>query len=44
MPVFYILIILSLIILWFLLSGIYKFLGRYIFKIFEDTKNNLKED
>lgn len=46
MFVFYFLIIIGLIILWFLLTFAFKPIGKFLFKVFSDTKNTLieKED
>lgn len=44
MPVLYFLVILGAIALWFLLSGIFKPLGRFFSKIGEDAIENMKDE
>lgn len=43
MTVFYFLIIVGLVVLWFLLTFTFKPIGRFLSKIFSDTKNTLKD-
>lgn len=41
---FYILIILAAMVLWFLLSFLFKPLGKFLFRIFKDTKDIIEEN
>lgn len=44
MPILIFLIFIGLILLWFLLVGIFKPIGRIVYKIFKDTKDTLNEE
>lgn len=44
MPILTLLIFIGLIILWFLLTGAFKPVGKLFYKIFKDTKDTLNEE
>jgi len=44
MPAFYILLILGIIVLWFLLAFLFYPLGRFIYRIWKDAKDNMEKD
>lgn len=41
--VFYLLVIVALVVLWFALTGIFKPLGKYMHKVYEDTRDTMTE-
>ena len=41
---FYILIILAAVALWFILSFLFKQIGKFLTRIFKDTKDIIEED
>lgn len=43
-PAFVLLAVLALVALWFLASGIYKLIGKFILRIGSDAVNNMKDD
>lgn len=42
--VFYLLIIIALVGLWFVLTGMFKPLGQYLYSLYEDTKEVMTEE
>lgn len=42
--VFYLLVIIAIVFLWFILSFLFKPIGKYIAELFKEAKENLKED
>lgn len=44
MPVFYFLVLLSIVVLWFLLAFAYKGVGRFFKQIFMDSVNAMTTD
>ena len=43
-PAFAILVVLGIIVIWFLASGVFKILGRFIFRIGSDAANAMSEE
>lgn len=43
-PVFYLLVVIAVVILWFLLSFIFYPLGKFLYRIFSDTLHELNRD
>lgn len=41
--VFYLLIIMALVALWFMLTGIFKPFGKYLYRIYKDTRDVMTE-
>lgn len=43
MPVFYFLVVLCLVLLWFLLSWVFKPLGKLVYRLWKDAKDAINE-
>ena len=41
--VFWLLVILAVVFTWFMLSFLFKPIGRYVIRLFEDAKENMKD-
>lgn len=44
MPALFILVTIGCVLLWFLLAGIYKPVGRFFYRIFKDAKDEMTEE
>ena len=42
--VFYLLVIITLVVLWFTLTGVFTPLGRYLYRAYKDTKDVMTEN
>lgn len=41
--VFYLLVVIVLVALWFMLIGVFKPLGRYLYRVYKDTRDVMVE-
>lgn len=42
--VFYLLVIMALVALWYMLSGMFRPMGRYLYRMYKDTKDIMTEE
>lgn len=44
MPVFYLLALISIVLLWFLIAFLYKPIGKFFMRLFKDSMDAMKEE